>query len=85
MWSANVALEHGSGPRHHKALMSGLGVLAAAGRFLMVLDSGLVPPAAWAEAEALMPARPSALPSSPRLCFHGSGGEILSFAPRHCP
>jgi hypothetical protein len=82
MWSAEAALEHGSGPRHLKAIMSGLGVLAAAGRFLMVLDSGLVPPSAWADAEALIPASALAPPSSPRLCFHGSGDEILT---RHCP
>jgi hypothetical protein len=82
MWNADAALEHSRGPR---LFMSGLGVLAAAGRFLMLLDGGLVPSPALAEAEVPMPTSAPAWPSSPRLCFHGSGSEILRFAPRHCP
>jgi hypothetical protein len=84
MWNVNAALEHSRGPRLSKTIMSALGVLAAAGRFLMMLDGGLAPPTAPAEeAEVSMPTGGPAWPSTPRLCFHGSGGEIL--APRHCP
>jgi hypothetical protein len=79
MWSPNAVLEHSRGPRLFKAIMAGLGALAAAVLFLMMFDGGLASPSARAEAEA--PAGAPAQPSIPRLCFHGPGGEILNFAP----
>ncbi len=69
------------------ALVAGLGLLAAAllsGRF----DAGL-PKLTQAEAATPMVAAASTppRPSTPRLCFHGAGGELLDFAPAEgrCP
>jgi hypothetical protein len=84
MWSVNAVLGHGRGPRLFTAITAGLSALAAAALFLMLFDGGLAPPPARAEAEALMPAGAPAPPLSPRLCFHGSGSEILSFGGLFC-
>ena len=55
------------------------GVFAAA-LFLGVFDGGLPRPV---HAEVVL----AAAPSTPGLCFHGPGGELLDFAPagRRCP
>jgi hypothetical protein len=90
MWSDDAA----PGPRARqrpvspRAIVAGLGALVAAALFLGVFDGGLPPKPARAEAAApaLAGGGGPARPSIPRLCFHGSGGEILDFAPRQdCP
>jgi len=90
MWSNNAALrlERSSGPRLLQASMAGLGALLAAALFPGMSEGGL--PQKPARAEAAAPTLASsgaapAMPSTPRLCFHGPGGELLDFAPRqHC-
>ena len=72
----------------NKAIVAELGALAVAAAMTSGLfDGGPAPTPARAEAAsasagAVIPASPPI----PRLCFHGSGGEILDFAPagQHC-
>jgi hypothetical protein len=90
MRSDDVALERSSGPCLLDAVAAGLGALLAAALFSGLFDGGLPPKPARAEAAApaVLPAGGApARPSSPRLCFHGPGGEFLDFAPagQHCP
>ena len=83
MWSDDAALEHSSGPRFFlEAIVAGLGALVAGALFLGVFDCGLPKPArSEAAAPTLAGGGGPARPSIPRLCFLGSGGELLDFAP----
>ena len=82
MWSNDAALERRSSPRFLKAIVAGLGALVAAALFLGMFDGGLPPsPARAKAAPALAGGDGPARPPIPRLCFHGSGGEVLDFAP----
>jgi hypothetical protein len=82
MWSLNAVLEHRRGPRLFKAILAGLGALAAAALSFMISGGGLAPPSARAEAETPTLAGAPAQPSIRRLYFlHGPGGEILNLAP----
>ncbi len=79
MLSDHTASERSSrASRFLHTLVAGLagfaGVLGAA-LFLGVFDGGLPRPV---HAEAALAA---AAPSAPGLCFHGSAGELLDFAP----
>jgi hypothetical protein len=80
MWSNNAALEHGSGPRFLEAVVAGLGGLLAAALFSGVFDGGLPKPARAEAAPVLAAASGPARPSTPGLCFHGPGGEVLDFS-----
>jgi hypothetical protein len=90
MWSDDAA----PGPRARQRPVSpraivaaGLGALVAAALFLGVFHGGLPPTPAQAEVApaALAGGDGAAQPSIPRLCFDGSGGELLDFASRqHC-
>ena len=84
MCSADAALERSSRPRWRllDAAVSGLGALIAAALLLGLLEHGLPPRPARAEAAVTM-----AAPSAPGLCFQGPGGELLDFAPagQRCP
>ncbi len=64
------------------AAVAGLGALFAAALFLGLLDHGLPPKPARAEAAPV-----AAAPLAPGLCFHGPGGELLDFIPagQRCP
>jgi hypothetical protein len=72
--------EHSSGPRVFlEAIVAGLGCLLAAALFLGGVDGELPKPA---RVEAAL----AGGGGIPDLCFHGSGGELLGFAPagQHC-
>ncbi len=77
MCSDDAALERSSRPRLLDAIVAGLGALFAAALFLGLLDHGLPPRPARAEAASMA----AAAPSAPGLCFQGPGGELLDFAP----
>ena len=80
MPSDDTAPEPRSVPWRLQALVAGLGGGLAAMLLLGVFDGGLPRPV---HAEVA----PAAAPSAPSLCFRGSGGELLDFAPagRRCP
>lgn len=87
MPKGDAALERSGRPRRFlDRAVAGLGALFVAALFLGLfdflglLDHGLSPMPAQAEAE------PEAAPA-PGLCFHGPASEILSLAPpgQHCP
>jgi hypothetical protein len=88
MWSDDAALERSNGPRFLEAIVAALGGGLAAALFLGAFDGGLPKPARAEVAAPVVlagggdPARPS----TPRLCFHGPGGELLDLAPagQHC-
>ena len=68
--------ETSSASRFLHTLVAGFAGVLAAALFLGVFDGGLPRPV-HAEAAALV----AAAPSAPGLCFHGTGGELLDFAP----
>ena len=76
MSSDDAALVASSASRFLHTLVAGLAGVLAAALFLGVFDGGLPRPV---HAEAAPAA--SAAPPAPGLCFHGSGGELLDFAP----
>ena len=76
MSSNDAALEPSSVSRLFRSFVAGLAGVLAAALFLGVFDGGLPRPV---HAEAAPAA--SAAPPAPGLCFHGSGGELLDFAP----
>ena len=75
MSSTDAALEPRSAPRFLHTLVAGLAGVLAAALFLGVFDGGLPRPV---HAEVALAAPPA---PAPGLCFHGSGGELLDFAP----
>ncbi len=85
MPSHDTALEQSSRPRwcFLDAAVAGLGGLLAAALFLGLFDGGLPPGPARAGAAPVL----TGAPSTPGLCFHGPGGELLDFAPagQRCP
>ncbi len=76
MLSNDTASERSSrASRFLHTLVAGLAGVLGAALFLGVFDGGLPRPV---HAEAALAA---AAPSAPGLCFHGSAGELLDFAP----
>ncbi len=74
MLSNDTALEPSGGPRSLHSLAAGLAGVLAAALFLGVFHGGLPRPV---QAEMAL----AAAPSTPRLCFHGPGGELLDLVP----
>ena len=74
MPSTDTILEPRTAPRVLRALVAGLAGVLAAALLLGVFDGGLPRPARATEAAPVAVAAVS-------LCFHGSGGELLDFAP----
>ena len=68
--------ETSTAPRFSQTLVAGLAGVLAAALFLGAFDGGLPRPV-----HAQVALATAATPSTPGLCFHGAGGELLDFAP----
>ena len=88
MRSNDTALDGaGDSPRILHAFAAGLGALLAAALVSGALRGALPMPAQLEAAAVPAGGSGPARPSTPRLCFHGPGGDLLDLAPagQPCP